>query len=386
MSNRIAIVIGQLSYGGAERQITNLAKGLIESSDFKPIIFCLSNNIEPFGQHLKDLGVEIIVFPYTKKKYFRKMLWVVWNIKKTKCELVYGILNVGNIFGGGAARILHLPFIASIRSADRNISGLLCVLSRYFSNRANMVIANSFSCITSLRQDLKVHHNRVQVIPNSIIPVAPKKEARARLREEWGVPDASILIGTVGLLKPEKRPEFFLDVALFLNEMRQASDKEVHFAWVGNGKEMAQISKKLSVLPKKFREHVHFDGERSDIADCLSAFDVFVLTSAYEGMPNALLEAMVAGLPCVATNVMGTKDVLLGGNQLEIEVGVLTSAQDPNEFAVAVFNLIRDRVRMEKMKIAAQRYVQEKYSLENMVDAHCFIFNKILYREGEEII
>jgi glycosyltransferase involved in cell wall biosynthesis len=369
---KVGLVIGQLSHGGAERQAVLLAIGLKKYSNYEPVIFCLSNNTGPHGSSLKESAVEYYYFPTHTKNYIRKILWLIDGIKKAQCCLIYGILHVGNIYGGMAASLLRLPYLTSIRSANRALPFILRSISGFFSQRANCVVANSDSCVKSLRDDIGVTNPSVVNIPNAI-EVDINNLTSFDRQMELDIPPDALVVGTVALLKAEKRPDFFIDVGLQILK----ENKCTYFVWVGDGFEKQRVLKIIDTLPEPGRNHFKFIGSRKDVWGYLKSFDLFLLTSEYEGMPNALLEAMSVGLPCVATDVVGTKDVLSAGNEGE-EIGILASPSSPPEFADTVLELLTDPARMKRMGLSAQKHIQAHYSLKKMVLAHCDVFNEVL--------
>ncbi len=371
---KIAIVIGQLSHGGAENQVVLLAKGLIASDEFIPIVFCLSDAVQPNGNALDKLDVEWYSVLGRNRSSFHKLRWLIGRVKQLDCALLYGFLHIGNIYAGITATLLRLPLVCSIRSANTNLPFQLRVLSSRSCQRARAVIANSESSLQSLRKDLNVKHSRVLVIPNAV-EEQPELFASNRLRGDWQIPENALVIGTVALLKKEKRSDFFIKVARQLPE--ELGGKPLHFVWIGEGSEREKVEKWLASTSAGWQKRMHFPGARSDVMACLSKFNAFVITSEYEGMPNALLEAMAMGLPCVATDVVGSRDVLAATADRE-EIGILASPSDPHKFAATLLELLHDPARMKKMGETAQRYVQRYYSLEKMVQAHCAVFDDAL--------
>lgn len=380
--NRIGIVIGQLSEGGAERQVTTLIKELHVSTKYEPIVFCLSDYLVPYGEMLLESGIPLYYFK-NKAKNVQKLLWLIKQVKDTHCSILYGILNIGNIYGGFASLFNRVPFIASIRSSNSNLPKVIQILSSITCNFAARVIANSPSCINSLRKDLCVNHKRVSLIPNYVDYKEPDYDGVERIRTTLAIPNGDGVIGTVALLKPEKRVEFFVKICLKIIE--KIGDKNLscpHFVWVGDGPENSKLLSLLEAVPLKFRHHFHFVGAQSNIYSWLAVMDIFILTSRYEGLPNALLEAMAAGLPCVATDVPGIKDVL-GRSEEGVEIGVLTSSSDPDLFARQVVDLFMDKQRMKSMGAAAQKHVKDMYLLEKMVNLHSKIFDEVISSRGK---
>lgn len=374
---RIAIVIGQLGHGGAERQVTILAQNMQQRHEFVPVVFCMSDATEPYGSVLSAAGVEWYAAPAVSHPRLWRLLWLVRKLGRSGCSLVYGVLNGGNIYGGAAAMVHGLPFIGSVRSANDKLPIGYRILSGLFARRAQVVVANSLSCVRSLRNVLGVQHVRVRVIPNAVALPVPAPDAQQRLRQQWGIPEDVCVIGTVANLKPEKRVRFFMQVAT--TAMNQSEGFPLHFVWIGDGPERSAVERLLGTLPHWQAARIHFPGASLDIADCLSAFDVFVLTSAYEGLPNALLEAMAAGLPCVATDVPGTHDILEAVPN--VEIGLLADANDPVCFANTLLELLQNNQRMRQLGLRAQQHVREQYGEEAMVNGFHEVFRSVLNNE-----
>ena len=368
---RIAIVIGQLSHGGAERQTLILADGMRQRGEFVPIVFCLSSYIEPYGSMLTAANVEWYAPPNNYPKLF-KLIWLVQTLQRARCSLVYGVLNIGNIYGGAVALLTGLPFVASIRNTDSTLPTAIRRLSGFFSKRARAVIANSNSCAVSLREDLGVQHKAVYVIPNAVMLAPTTLNARQTRRDQWQIPADACVIGTVANLKPQKRVEFFLQAAATLHELSPAN---THFVWIGEGVERRRAEEMLSQFPGALAETIYMPGGSLQVADCLAAFDVFVLTSSYEGMPGALMEAMAAGLPCVACDVPGTRDILNSGTD---ETGILAEAHDPARFAAELSALLENPERRALLGANAQAYIHAHYGLPLMIERFSAVFRKVI--------
>jgi glycosyltransferase involved in cell wall biosynthesis len=368
---RIGLVIGQLSQGGAERQITRLALELAPRSQYIPVVFCMSAYTDPYGPELSDADIRWFACPGNLKSGIAKLAWLIRQVKRTRCNLLYGFLHVGNVYSGAAALFLRLPYVASIRNATGILSPSLKKLSRFFLNRAEVVVGNSESCVQVLRQDFQVIHSRIKVVPNIIIPVMPSREARRRLREQWGVASEPV-IGTIALVKEQKRPRLFVETCVALNARIPA-----RFVWVGDGPEKGTLEAQVASLEPDIQSRIHLEGSQRDIAAYLSAFDIFLLTSAYEGSPNALLEAMSAQKVCIATRVPGTMD-LFGSLPLDRPIGILCDPDDPQKIAQAIADVWQNQVSMHQIGLNAQQWIQTQYAPERVINMYVVLFSSIL--------
>jgi glycosyltransferase involved in cell wall biosynthesis len=122
---------------------------------------------------------------------------------------------------------------------------------------------------------------------------------------------------------------------------------------------------------------VHFVGHQEDILPWLAALDVFVLSSDWEGMSNALLEAMAAGLPVVATAVGGTPEVVVDG-----VTGLLVPPHDPISLAEAIVRLLDAPDLRRQMGQAGRERVKKSFTVERMVEQTQTLYEHILSAKG----
>jgi len=151
-------------------------------------------------------------------------------------------------------------------------------------------------------------------------PPAPARRRQARA--ELGLPADAIVVGAVGRLTYQKAPEDFLAA------LRALGRPGVTGVWVGDGELAGQVAARAAGLPGN---QLVLAGQRSNVPDLLPAFDVFALPSRYEGLPTAVVEAMVCGIPVVATAVNAVGDVVIPG-----ETGLLVPPGRPELLAEAV--------------------------------------------------
>jgi glycosyltransferase involved in cell wall biosynthesis len=175
----------------------------------------------------------------------------------------------------------------------------------------------------------------VWAIPNFRDPepfVAVDRDAAAKqLQSELDIPGDRGLIGFVGHLIAQKRPDRALDVLVAVH----ALGEQAHLVVAGDGPLRDQFE--ADVKARGLGEFVHVLGDRSDIPQILGATDVFILTSDSEGLPGVLIEAQMAGCAVVTVPVGGVRDLVDHG-----ETGIVTDSLDPGELANRVVELLRD--------------------------------------------
>lgn len=175
------------------------------------------------------------------------------------------------------------------------------------------------------------------------------EEMRKRIRQELGVQESATLIGHVGRFSNQKNHKFLLDVFFEI----QKKDEDAILLLVGKGELEEQIkaqAKELNILDK-----IIFTGVRSDVPSLLSAMDVFVFPSFYEGMPNTVIEAQATGLPCVIADTI-TREADITGlvKYLSLEIS-------PEKWADEVF-CAKNSARMDVSSI----FVEKKYDIQSV--------------------
>jgi glycosyltransferase involved in cell wall biosynthesis len=207
---------------------------------------------------------------------------------------------------------------------------------------------------------------KVVVIPNGVdFPDQGASPDRSIAREALGLPVDGVLVGSVARLDPVKRLDVLLKALAALGGARAVI--------VGYGPQERQLTEMAAELG--LNERVRFVGYQQDVWPWLAACDVFVLSSDWEGMPNAVLEAMGAGLPVVATAAGGTLDVVVDG-----VTGLLVPPRDATALASALERLIHDPNLRRTMGAAGRRRAQEFFSAQHMVERTQALYAELLGR------
>ena len=193
-------------------------------------------------------------------------------------------------------------------------------------------------------------------------PTRPREAVRAELSIP---PDASV-VGTVTRLSPQKAPLDFVAAAAQVAAQRP----DVHFVVVGDGPLRAEVEAQIAAAG--FTDRFHLTGLRRDVPDLLHSFDVFALTSLWEGLPRVLPQAMVAGLPIVATAADGNAEAVEDGVN-----GLLTPPGDPQALAEGVLRLLDDPALATQMS-AAGRERADEFGARKMVDDIAALYETLL--------
>ena len=193
--------------------------------------------------------------------------------------------------------------------------------------------------------------DRIKVIYNGLWEQPPA--GTAMTRESLGLPPNAPVVGIVASLRPVKRIDRFIDAsALILKSVPQA-----HFHILGQGELESSLKAQASMLG--IADRVHFTGQVSNVGSYLRLFDVGLLTSESEGLSNTLMEYAVAGVPAVAFDTGGNREVILDG-----ETGFLAADGDVNQLAAKVVAILTDNDLKRRLSDRSRESVRERFAPE----------------------
>ena len=273
----------------------------------------------------------------------------------------------------GAAALLcrRPPAVICRKGIDRPLKNTLGYRLTY-NRLAACVIANSRATRQTLMQSAPwLDPARVHAIHNGIDPVRYEPASTRDIRRELGLPPGVPVAGFVGRLCPQKGIEFLLPA------FRQvaARHRTARLLLVGEG-ELRNMVEDFA-RENGLQERIHLAGFRSDIPDVMRSIDVCVLPSLWEGFGIALIEAMAAGRPCVATRTSSIPEIVRDG-----ETGILVPPRDADRLAAALLVLLDDPAGASLMGEAGRRVVQENFTLAGMIDRYEQLFRACAHRRG----
>jgi glycosyltransferase involved in cell wall biosynthesis len=368
----ILYFITELSTGGAQNALLRLLKGL-DRDRFFPAVACLYNGDNAVAREIRTLGIDVFDARMHHKADLLALLRLYRHIRRTRPTVLHTSLFHANLPGRILGRLAGLAGTPApiVVCSERTMA--MEGEWRYRVNRWTIGLVDCVIVVSANVRDFCMSHiglpaDKLVVIYNGVdLPrdrLAPQAKARAELRLPLHVP----IVGAVSRLDPVKGVDVLLRAIALV--------EDAHLAVVGDGPERASLAALADDLG--ISDRVHWAGFRRDVTCLLSAFDIFVQPSLHEGLPNAVLEAMAAGLPVVATAVGGTPEVVV-----DEVTGLLVPPRDPQTLAQGVRALLRNSDLRRKMGRAGRARVARYFSLKQMVGQTQALYKRLLETRGE---
>ena len=384
---RVMQVISNLGVGGAQEVVRTLAENLADSG-CTPIVCAFQDG--PLRKEIEDLGItveilpgrrySILAFPFFLREIYRMRQALRALVKKHQIEVVQTHLLRSLDF-----LVLSLRFRTNLAVywtfhntnfvlREDHLSRFKWLLGpkrlayrwlyRLAARWVNGFIAVSDEVRTAMLDHLGPLQDKITVICNGVdIRRYQRPVDKTSLRRRLGLAENARFMVMVATFKEQKGHRYLIEAASPL--VSQYPD--LQFLLIGDGDLREEIT--AQARASGLNGQVHFMGLRNDIPDLLAASDIFILPSLWEGLPMALVEAMASGLPVIATEVSGTKQVMVPG-----ETGLLVAPGDSQQLIQAMIRLLCDPAGAKAMGAAAKRRVEAYFSAQKQAQDHISLF------------
>ena len=364
---RIAQVIDTLGWGGAQKMTVSLSSSL-RDRNLDVTVISLGAEDAPFAVQLRQLGVPFICLP--SRHIFDPFRFgrLVGVLRQGDFDLIQTYLTYANILGGMAGTLAGVPVVASLRneySDRRHYNPLRFRIETWvLRHLVRRVVTNAYAIADAHR--VRVGRTLIDVIPNTVpLPGLLSDAERTSVRAELTNGCTGPIVISVGRMAAAKGyPDLLSAFAAIAPRFSDAS-----LVIVGGGKLMPQLREQVHKLGMDDR--IFLLGARDDIPRLLMASDVYVSASHWEGMSVALLEAMAAGLPVVATTVGDAQRMVIDGT------GLLVKPHQPGELANALAELLANPRRCKLLGAAGRAHVAARYDRDAWVQAFIDLYKEV---------
>ena len=360
------IAQGLFSYqiGGSERVGADLALEF-KRRGFRVICFAFYDTDGPIRSELNAAGIECVDLNYqTRQRFTRRLTYQIEFLRFLLRFRVDALL----VHHATALILCGIPaHIARVRRVVMVEHGLHQLRDRpdyrrsaaRYCGYADVITGVDETIVRYFQEQMAVPARRLRYIPNGVQLRPRDPQIRTATREELRLASEEFAFLFVGRLQPEKDVSTLLYALSALPFLAHA---QIRLLIAGDGPQRQLLETLAQRL--NLNHHVHFLGVRRDVANLLAASDAFVMTSITEGQPMALIEAMAAGLPCIATRVGGVPALLEGG------AGILTNPSSPQETAAAMTEILSNPKSRADFATEAVNRIFLKHSLNNVAIAY----------------
>ncbi|MCD4782824.1 MAG: glycosyltransferase [Candidatus Eremiobacteraeota bacterium] len=367
----------------------------------------LATTVQEFRNEIEETGAKVVHIPIARNvnpiSDFISLINLYKFMKKEKFQSVQTYTTKAGFIGRLAAKLAGVPIIIhNILELPQNSTNnpvlkfLYKKMEQTAANWADHIITTTQPNKRQILKNKIVTPDRLTAVPEGIA-VEKYESVKADViqkRNEFGIPDGSVMVGTVARLEAAKGHTYLLDAIKIildrldngearLPESAMQSKEEtgkhgIYFVIVGKGKLRPTLEKKAKDLG--IIDNVKFTGFRNDMLEILQSLDLFVLPSLWEGQGVVIMEALAYKKPVVVSEVGGVVDVVEDGVS-----GILVPAMDPRALADKILETLQDPQKMREMGEAGYERMKKEFRDSDMNDRRFEVYRK-LYNEKLNMI
>jgi glycosyltransferase involved in cell wall biosynthesis len=373
---RVLIVVSNMEYGGAQRQIVELANHVDPAQC--ELHICSLSSFVPLGAQLRDQS-RLHIVPKRAKFDLSVIARLVMLIRRLRADVVHGFLFDAEIaaqLAGWAARVPAV--LGSERNTRYELKRVQLLAHRLTRGCVDMVVANSNDG-AAFSAEIRGHSPaKYRVVRNGVDLNRFRPVDGAAIRTELGWTGNELIVGMFASLKQQKNHPLLLRAAPEV--LRRFPQTRFLFVgdvlWGGaDGSDSYADGVRQQIKELGIESATRFLGNRSDLPQLYSACDLTVLPSLYEGTPNVLLESMACGCPVVATDVADNRIVAPDG-----KVGRIVPSMDHNALSAALCDVLGDTMLRQRMGVNARAWAEQEFATPVMAGRMLAVYREALGR------
>jgi len=354
---------------GTEGQLIKMINGL-DRNKFQVRLICLSNHpwFEANSASIECASIIFEIRQFKKLRAYFNFLKLVGFLRRDRPDIVHTFFPVSNIVGVLAARLAGVKnIISSRRDYGEWMTGYYLFATRIADKFARMITVNSTMVKELTLQKENVGNKKVEVIYNGIDADLFKDIGKNHaLKKQLNIPSTHKVIGIVANFRPMKHHDTFIKAAREILTHRS----DVTFLLIGAGplkEDIQKLGGTLNILP-----HLCFAGAQNNIIPYLSIMDLGVNCSEAEGLSNAVMEYMAAGVPCVVSHSGGNPDLITNDFN-----GYSFTLDDYQALSVLILKLLDDEKTKQIFTKNARDKIRNEMSLDVMLSTYQNLYQRL---------
>ena len=367
MKLKVSLVIPTLDRGGAEKQLVTLATGL-DRDRFDARVVTLTRD-GPMRSILDDAGIPVDSIGKAAKFDPSAYVRLRRLFRRDRPEIVHTWIFAANAYGRSAALAAGVPVvIGSERSVDPWKRTWHRYVDAHLARRSTAMTTNSRG-VVDFYAGRGIDPSLFRVIPNGIDPAVPPAIPRDEVARRLGLDTDRRWIFSIGRLWPQKN---YRDL-IWSAELLGCAGEPVTLVIIGDGPQRDELIRHRDALSTP--RHVVIAGHHDNAASMLKHADVFWIGSRYEGQSNAVMEAMRAGVPVIASDIPGNRDLVV-----DQKTGVIVPLCNPAARATATRTILHDRSMAEAMGQSSKHRIANEFTIETMIQSHQTLYQTLAER------
>jgi glycosyltransferase involved in cell wall biosynthesis len=367
---RIAMMLDSDGPGGAEMMVFRLSEELRQGGHtVVPVL--PRDGVGWLGNLFRSAGSSTDTFWLKRSIDPTAVGRLVQLFRRHDIDVVHSHEFTMGVYGAAAARLLAIPHVLTMHGS-LTISDALRrrIALRWAIRRSTHSVAVSNATRLQFARELGIRESVFTVIHNGVPLTSGCSE---QVRREFGCAESDIVILAVGNLDTRKNHRMLLEALVRIQHDGLAVPWRVIIAGGRGGDQHSQLLE--YVRSQRLEDRVHIVTERNDIADLQALADIFAMPSLWEGLPMALLEAMVAGKAIVASATAGIPEAIVNGRE-----GILVPPGDLDALAAGLRTLLTDPVRRRELASAALARAHREFTVQVMADRYSAMYGRPLER------
>ncbi len=365
---KILYLITELEFGGAENLLLELSRYI--SREYFDVSIGYLKGKGTLKEDFKKIGIRVVYFNMRSRLDVFCIFRLAGFIRKEKFDIVHTHLIDADIFGYFGAKIAGVSRIVSTKhSTDdfRKRKTISVFLDAFVANRICKNIAVSNAVREFLIKHQKIAQEKIKVVYHGInVPRFSWEINKDKSKVDLDLNSEEYIVGVIGRFEKEKGHIFLIEA---INKI-MLEIKNIHFVFLGEGSLKESMQEKINSL--NLNNKATFLSARKNVESVLNALDILVMPSLWEGLGMASLEAMAAGVPVLASDVEGIREVVKNN-----ETGILVPPADSGELANQVLALLKDEPLRSRLSKNGRDFVEKNFNINKFVNEMELLYKQL---------